>query len=157
MPVNYEEKIKSDYPYANDIARAVGVAYPRSNESAGAKWLLRIRDAIANDADIIMASDDPYDEVPYDGLECYTFAQWEIFLDLELWSYDADLTYCERADFRAGNYGTESVPAIRVSDIPGLASRLLDEIAVNIGNLLIQELISARDESDESDESDETS
>jgi hypothetical protein len=144
--IDYAAKIREIYPYANDIARAVGVGYPGSNTSVGAKWLLRIRDSIAERAEEIMSAVYPSDEIDYDSLEVSTYAQWEIFTDLQLWQYEADITYSEHAEFHSSNSGsTESVPAIRVSDIVDLAGRLMSEIAGAIGHMIVQEL-EARDE-----------
>lgn len=148
VTIDYAAKIKELYPHANDVSRAAGVAYPDSNKSPGARWLLRIRDAFAEDAERIMTSAEPSDEIEYDGMECYTGAQWKIFTDLALWQYDADITYCEQAEFRTAYFTTESALAIRVSDISDLAGRLLDEIAGNLGHLFMNDLQQWAEEGD---------
>jgi hypothetical protein len=37
--MNYDAKVKELFPYANDLARMAGVAYPKGDDSPGARWL----------------------------------------------------------------------------------------------------------------------
>ena len=145
MTIDYAAKIKDLYPYANDLARALGVGYPDSNKSDGAQWLLRMRDAFAADMERIMSADCPQDEIEYDSLECGTHYQWLVFTDLQLWDYDADITYSETAAFQTYTR-TENVRAIRAEDLRDLAGRLMDEIAGNLGNLLVQDMLAATED-----------
>jgi hypothetical protein len=148
VTIDYAAKLWDLYPYANDVSRAAGVGYPASNTSPGAKWLMRIRDAFAEDAERIMTSAEPSDEIEYDGMECYTAEQWRIFTDLALWQYDADIAYSDQAEFRTAYFTTESALAVRVSDIPNLAGKLLDEIAGNLGHLFMNDLQQWAEEGD---------
>jgi hypothetical protein len=132
--------VRELYPYANDLARSLGVAYPKDNDSPGAKWLLTVRDHFAEDADRILSADYPFDEIEWDALEYNTYQQWLIFADLELWSFDADVTFSEHADFAARNFRTESHAAIKASELPSLAQNIMAELANNLGHLIIQEL-----------------
>lgn len=138
--MNYDAKVKELFPYANDLARIAGVAYPRNNESAGAVWLYRIRDYMSEDWERILGSDEPTDEIEWDAVETSRYQQWLIFADLGLWDYDADVTYSETAEFPARNFRKETLRAVKVDDLPSLAERLLEEVANSVWAGILFEL-----------------
>lgn len=137
--MNTDDKVKELYPYANDLARAVGVNYPKNNESPGALWLYRIRDYLDWD-DMMELNESAGEEIPWESVETSTYQQWLIFADLELWNYDADDTYSQTAEFPARDFKTETHQAIKVDDLSNLAESLLGEIANRLWSVIYQEL-----------------
>lgn len=158
MPdIDYAAKVRELYPYANDLARAVGVAYPLNDDSPGAKWLYQVREYYADDWESILEADYPQDELEFTegGGECNTYTQWLIFADLQLWQYDADATYSTQAEFPTRNWSTEKALAIKVEDIPELAERLMEEIANTLQGIILSDLQKAvEDAADDSEDED---
>lgn len=145
---DYVAIIKEHFPNVNAIAYAVGLPDVSNPYSKGAQWLKEAAYYYEYDWERILSSGYPQDEIQYEPLTPATAEQWEIFADLQLWRYQADVTYCETAEFRKG-YGTESIPAIRVDDIPELAGKLLAELFNQISNVilyLLQEQLVTSDE-----------
>jgi hypothetical protein len=146
--MNADDKVKELFPYANDLARAVGVDYPKNNESPGALWLYTIRDYLDWD-DMMELDESAGEEIPWESVETNTYQQWLIFADLELWKYDdADVTYSQTADFPTRNFRTETLRAVKVDDLPGLAESLLGEVANRLWGVIYQELRKQSDDGD---------
>src|SRR5215472_13626731 len=95
--MDYNSKVREVFPHASTMAGALGINDSGDN-GPGAEWLFRIRDYY--DWDEVMESDEPEEFFPFgDPVEVSTYQQWLIFTDLQLWRYDADVTYSEQAEF----------------------------------------------------------
>src|SRR6266704_126687 len=124
--MNYATKIKELYPYANNIARIAGVAYPDSSTSPGALWLMSVVDSFASDAAEIMLADYPSDEASEraDGHVSgeMTYRYWQVWTDLALWQWESE---------------TDNGPVDR-TEIRDLAETTLYEVASRLYQIMLQ-------------------
>jgi hypothetical protein len=144
---NVEAIVRELYPDAQSLAESVGVERPEY-DTAGENWLLRVRDRFAGDAAEILAADYPEDaasDLGYSMMHGSTAETWEIFADLQLWQFDADLLYSgsvEVPDERG--YGTKHIDGCFVlsgpEDLANVAGLLLDEISSNLTSQMLYAL-----------------
>jgi hypothetical protein len=134
--------VRELYPDAQSLAESVGVTIP-GYDTAGENWLRRVRDRFAGDAAEILAADYPEDaasDLGYSMMHGSTSLTWEIFADLQLWQFDADLLYSDCADVETA-HSIRRIHGCTVlsgpEDLAKVAGTLLDEISSNLTSQML--------------------
>jgi hypothetical protein len=147
--MNFEEiasVVRADNEYAWKLARHVSVSDPDTLESPGANFLIKIRDAILDEAERILTADYPEDEVSEiadSAAEVVsTYETWQIFTELELYNWGSSM------------YGDGDT--VKRGEITGYAQSVLWEVVSDLANILYGELTNvveaANEEADSDDE-----
>lgn len=146
--------IKDKYPHANDLCRAVGVNPTADDGSVAQPWLLALRDSLIEDLDRIITADYPSDEIhDLESTPVSSYDQWQVWAELRLWEFDPDTAVMEAGEFTKPypSFATESVRAVKFTDIPDLAQSYEYEIAGDALNIMLQDALQAYGEATEED------
>jgi hypothetical protein len=149
------EKLVTEYPHAAHIARAVGVNDNVGNQTVAGAWLLGLRDSLIDNLERILTADYPQDEVnDLESTPVSSQDQWQVWLELRLWEMDPDTAVMDHGEFPKPypSFSTESLRAVKFSDIPDLAKSYEWEVASNALNIMLQDAQTAYGEYDDESE-----
>ena len=137
--------VRSAYPSARLLSRAIGVTEPDDEGSEGGTWLKKLRESFCDSLREILESvypeDTCYEVASGAAEEAYTYTMWRVFTDLEL--------YRHVEDFTGETY--------RLDQMSVLAAIALDEFGRELFGILlndVQEELARLEEQDEEQDAD---
>lgn len=138
------DAVKSSYPHANDICRAVGVNPTANDGTVAETWLLGLRDSLLEDLERVVTAVYPQDEInDLEAVPVSTYDQWQIWTELRLWEFEPDIAVTETGEFLTRDFSTETHRMVKLADIPELAQSYEYEIASTALSIMLQDALTA--------------